>query len=132
MRYLLLIARLMGVSYRPRQTPDNALWPPILSNLKGLRIVAEQPLQGSSYYGAPTLEQEMDCWVKWIRPFLKCFGQHLSSGTVVQVDDDGRTETSELVKECLPGGYREVRCRLVGDLIFKRGQILDGIRILGL
>jgi hypothetical protein len=58
----------------------------------------------------------------WVRPFLQCFGQHLSRETIVQVDDDGLLETGELVKECLPDGYRKVRCRFVGDLIFKRGE----------
>lgn len=121
MRYLLLIAQPMDVSYEPEKMPDNALWSSILQKLRKLRIVAKQPIQ-ASYYDAPTLEQEMDCWVKWIKPFLQCFGQHLSSETIVQVDGDGQAEISELVKECLPDSYREVRCRLVGDLIFKRGR----------
>ncbi len=67
----------------------------------------------------------MDCWVKWIRPFLKCFGQHLMTGTTVQVDHDDRKETSELVKKYLPDGYRKVQCRLAGDFIFRRGQFSD-------
>jgi hypothetical protein len=122
MRYMLVIAQPMGVSFRPGRIPDNALWSSILPNLKAFRLVAQQPLETASYYNAPTLEQEVDDWVKWIRPFLECFGQHLSSGTVVEVDDDDRKDTSELVKERLPNGYRKVRCRLAGDLIFKRGQ----------
>ncbi|PVH68668.1 hypothetical protein DL98DRAFT_554759 [Cadophora sp. DSE1049] len=122
MRYLLLVAQPTGVSYEPGRMPDNALWSSILPTLKGLRIVAEQPVEASSYYGAPSLEQEIDRWVKWIRPFLQCFGQYLSRETIVQVDINGRAETRELVKECLPYGYREIRCRHVGDLIFKRGR----------
>ena len=50
----------MGVSYEPGKLPDNALWSCILPKLKGLRIVAGQPLQASSYYGDPTLKQKMD------------------------------------------------------------------------
>jgi hypothetical protein len=121
-RYLLLSAQPMGVSYEPERMPDNSLWSSILPTLKGLRIVAEQPVEASSYHGAPSLEQEIDRWVKWIKPFLHCFGQYLSRETIVQVDIDGRAETRELVKECLPHGYREIRCRHVGDLIFKRGR----------
>ena len=121
-RYLLLIARPMGVSYRSGVTPNTSLWSSILPTLKGLRIVAEQPVEAPSYHGAPSLEQEIDCWVKWIKPFLQCFGQYLLKDTIVQVDIDGRAETRELVKECLPHGFREIRCRHVGDLIFKRGR----------
>jgi len=70
MRYLLLTAQPMGVSYEPSRMPDNALWSSILPTLKGLRILAEQPIEASSYHGAPSLEQEIDRWVKWIKPFL--------------------------------------------------------------
>lgn len=121
MRYLLLTAQAIGDSYKSGKMPDNTLWSSILPTLKRLRIVAEQPVKASSYHGAPSLEQEMDRWVKWIKPFLQCFGQYLSRETI-QVDIDGRAETRELVKECLPHGYREIRCRHVGDSIFKRGR----------
>ncbi|KAH7327092.1 hypothetical protein BKA65DRAFT_480814 [Rhexocercosporidium sp. MPI-PUGE-AT-0058] len=99
----------------------NSLWV-FPTSQRGWRIVTEQPVEASSYHGAPSLEQEIDRWVKWIKPFLHCCGQYLSRETVVQVDIDGRAETRELVKECLPHGYREIRCRHVGDLIFKRGR----------
>jgi len=98
----------MGVSYEPRRMPDNSLWSSILPTLKGLRIVTEQPVEASSYHGAPSLEQEIDRWVKWIKPFLQCFGQYLSRETIVQVDIDDRAETKELVKKCLPHGYQEI------------------------
>jgi hypothetical protein len=122
MRYLLPIAQPIGVSYTPGNIVDDALWCSILPYLKGLRMVVEQPVEAGGYYNAPTLEQDMDCWVKWIRPYLQCFGQYLSVQTKVQVDHDGRSETGALVKEYFPHGYREVRCRHAGDLIFKRGQ----------
>lgn len=122
MRYLLVIAQPRGVSYTLGKVVDDALWCSILPRLKGLRIVAEQPVEARGYYNAPTLEQDMDCWVSWIRPYLQCFGQHLSIRTNVQIDNDGRAETGALIKECLPHGYQEIRCRQVGDLIFKRGQ----------
>ena len=84
--------------------------------------MAEQPLEAGHYYNAPTLEQDMDCWLNWIRPFLQCFRRHLLKHTTVEIDGDGRVETMALIKECLPGGYREIRCRLVGDFIFRRGR----------
>jgi hypothetical protein len=122
MRYILAIAQPKGVSFQPGRKPDNALWSSILPNLKVFRLVAQQPPEAAGYDNAPTLEQEMDRWLTWIKPFLECFGRHLLSTVVVEVDDDDRKETSELVKEGLPNGYRKVRCRLAGDLIFKRGQ----------
>ena len=85
-------------------------------------IDSSSPWLAAGYYNAPTLEQEVDDQVKQIRPFLEYFGQYLLSETVVEVDDDDRKDTSELVKERLPNGYRKVRCRLTGDLIFQGGQ----------
>jgi hypothetical protein len=76
MRYLLLSAQPMGISYEPGRMPDNSLWSCILPTLKGLRIVAQQPVEASLYDGAPSPEQEIDRWVKWIKPFLQCFGQY--------------------------------------------------------
>ncbi|KAF2464205.1 uncharacterized protein BDR25DRAFT_97177 [Lindgomyces ingoldianus] len=122
MRYLLLIARPMGVSYRPERIVDDPLWRSILPHLKGLRIILEQPVEVGSYYNAPTLECEMGCWVDWIRPMLQCFGGHLSIQTEVEIDCDVRAETRALAKDCLPYGYQEIRCRHVGDFVFKRGQ----------
>ena len=120
-RYLLLIAEPMGVSYEPGRMPDVSLWSSILPTLKGLRIVAEQPAEASSCHDSVTMI-DMHYWVEWFKPFLQCFGQYLTSETIVQIDVDGRAETRELVKECLPHGYREIRCRHVGDLVFERGR----------
>lgn len=122
MKYLLIIAQPRGVSYTPDNTFDDTLWCSILPHLNGLRMILEQPLEAGHYYNAPTLESEMDRWVNWIRPLLQCFGRHLLIQTEVQIDYDGRAETGALAKECLPHGYREIRCRHVGDLVFKRGQ----------
>jgi len=122
MRFLVLLAEPRGVSYTPEMVVDDALWRSILPHLKGLRLLLEQPVEARDYYNAPTLEQHMDRWVNWIRPFLQCFGQHLSIRTNVQIDNDGRIETGAIMKECLPHGYREIRCRHFGDLVFKRGR----------
>ena len=122
MRYLLLIAQPRGVSYTPENRVDDVLWRSMLPHLKGLRIIAEQPVKARSDYNAPTLKQDMDCWINWFRPYLQCFGQYLLNKTKVEIDDDDQAETQELLKKCLPYGCQKIRCRLVGDLIFKRGQ----------
>jgi hypothetical protein len=121
-RDLLLIAQPRGISYTPGTLPDDALWRSTLPHLKILQLVLGQPVEAGGYYNAPTLEQDLDRWIDWIRPFLQCFGQHLSIQTKVEIDMDGRAETGALIKKYLPHDYREVRCRLVGDFIFKRGQ----------
>ncbi|RDL37345.1 uncharacterized protein BP5553_04778 [Venustampulla echinocandica] len=129
MRHLILIAGPSGSSCTPGKIPDDALWCSLLPQLTALRIVAEQPLEVRYSYIAPTLhyyiapmpQQYVDCWIDWLRPFLQCFGQHLAIQTIVEIDVDGRPEIAALVKECLPPGYREIRCRPVGDFIFKRG-----------
>lgn len=130
MRYLLLIAQQSGAAMLPGKLVDEALWRSILPDLKGLRIVAEQPVVARGYYNAPTLEQDMDRWVNWFRPFLQYFGQYLSIRTNVQIDVNGQAETRTLIKESLPHGYQEIRCRYIGDLIFERGQFSWGSRYL--
>ncbi|KAF2804523.1 uncharacterized protein BDZ99DRAFT_397596 [Mytilinidion resinicola] len=122
MKYLLLIARPRGVSYTPENRVDDVLWRCMLPHLKGLRIVAEQPVKERSYYGAPTHKQEMDCWINWFPPYMQCLGQYLVRETKIEVDANDHAETEELVKKCLPYGYQKIQCHLVGDLIFKRGQ----------
>lgn len=122
MRYLLLSAQPMGVSYQLGRLPDYSLWSSLLPTLKGLRIVAEQPVEALSYFQAPSLEEEIDHWAEWIKPFLQCFGRYLAREVIVQVDINGQAETGELFEECLPHSYREIRCRHVGDVIFKRGR----------
>ena len=69
-----------------------------------------------------TVEQRMSNWVRWFRPLLQCFGQHLSKETKVQVDVNGQAEAAALIKECLPHGYQEIRCRYIGDFAFRRGR----------
>lgn len=41
---------------------------------------------------------------------------------MVEVDDDDRKETDDLVQERPSDGCRKVHCHLPDDLIFKRGQ----------
>ena len=60
MRYLLLTAQPVGVSYEPRRMLDNALLSSILLVLKWLRIVAEQPVEALLYHGNSLLALEID------------------------------------------------------------------------
>ena len=45
MRYTLVIAQPMGVSFKPGRKPDNALWSSTLPNLKILRLIHSNPSQ---------------------------------------------------------------------------------------
>jgi F-box-like domain len=110
MRYLLLLAYPLGVSTY-QSVPDDAMWASILPGLRILRIVAKQTLKPQRDLN---LRQEMGSWVKWIEPYLKCFGQHLSAGTLVEIDDNGRA--GELAEQYLPHGYQKV----ISDGIFRR------------
>jgi len=122
MRYLLLAAQPRGFSYEPGIMPDDVLWSSVLPKVNGLRIVAAQPVHDPSILDNPAFLLEMDRWANWIKPYLQIFGQYLSKDSIVQVDINGQEETRELVKECLPCGYREIRCRHYGDMVFKRGR----------
>ena len=118
MRMLLLTAQHRG--WIGGITPDIAMWSSIIPTLNILRLVAEQPVQ-ETYLNAPPLEKSMESWFMFMQAFLNCF-HHLLEGKLLEVDFNGKTETGEVVKECMFGGYREVRCRLSGDLIFRRGR----------
>ncbi|KAE8371760.1 hypothetical protein BDV26DRAFT_298498 [Aspergillus bertholletiae] len=120
MRYLIVTADPAGVSYE-RSTPDDSLWATILPRLKCLLLIAEQPIQARRYYDAPTLRQDIDTWLAWIRPYLESFGQHIPEPLSVTVDDDDRKETRELVQKYLPPSCRLKRSAL-GDFLFRRGR----------
>jgi hypothetical protein len=120
-RFLLLVAQPMGVSFNAGHVPDASLWASIFENLSVLRIVVKQPTDAAGYHDGPRLEQDIREWILWIHPFLECFGRHLRRGTIVEVDDNGLIETRSLVEEYLPSSYRKIQCHL-GDLLFKRGD----------
>lgn len=129
MRYLLLTAEPVGASYGPEKTPDHTLWSSILPQLKGVRIVAAQPHDDqTNESGLPIPVRDIEEWVHWIRPFLQCFGRNLLKQTIVQIDHGGRLETRALVKKYFPSGYREIRCRYVGDMVFRRGPFCGNSR----
>ncbi|KAF7950166.1 hypothetical protein EAE96_007461 [Botrytis aclada] len=120
MRMLLLTAE--HRSWIGKITPDIAMWSSIIPKLKILLLVAKQPVR-ETYWNAPPLEKEMENWFMFMRAFLNCF-HHFLEGRLLEVIIDGKPETGEVVMECMLGGYREVRCRLSGDLMFRRGPFL--------
>ncbi|PGH11019.1 hypothetical protein AJ80_07295 [Polytolypa hystricis UAMH7299] len=130
MRHVQVIAVSAGTSYFLDQahqipTPDNALWATVFANLKTLQIVAEQPLDTTGDNNALAPEENVKYFLEWLAAWLQCFSRHLMPGTHIEVDDCCRKETSKLIKEYLPDGYQNIRCR-TGDLVFKRGDFSPG------
>ena len=83
--------------------------------------MVQQPLEARTFDNAPRLEQEMHKWLTQLKPVLEYVNQYVSSRATIEVDDNDMEETSELVKKCLPNGYRKVRT-WTGDICFKRGM----------
>ncbi|KAF2651408.1 hypothetical protein K491DRAFT_90292 [Lophiostoma macrostomum CBS 122681] len=117
MRYILLIVPSERLFWPQKLIFDDALWSAILPNLRGLRIIAHVPIKKDRDF-----EERLESWVQNTRPYLQCFGQHLSERTTVQIDYNGETKARTLMDECLPHGYREIRCRRTGDCYFERGR----------
>jgi len=119
-RNLCFIAQPMGISYGTplKLVPDTFL--PVLEDLRKLCIVAQQPLEARIYYGAPSLEQDLEEWITWLEPILRDLGNIVAKTTSVEIDDDNRAETSALVKKYFPQGYEKVQT-VTGDRIFMRG-----------
>ena len=118
-RKLQVVMRPQGCFYG--RMLDSTLWSPLLANLTKLSIVAQQPLQARMYYNAPSFEHDMEEWMGWLRVILQYISRELRSSCVIEVDDDVRSETSILMKEYFPRGYRKVQT-LEGDLIFRRND----------
>jgi len=120
-RRLQILARPTGVFYGSPLNLNPHILPPILASLTRLYIVPQQPLEVRTFDNAPRLEQEMHKWLAWLKPVLEYVNQYVSSRATIEVDDNDMEETSELVKRCLPNGYRKVRT-LAGDMWFMRGM----------
>lgn len=120
-RHLLLVLRPMGVSYGRPLDLDAHIWPSILPKLIKLCIVAQQPLEPAHYLNDPIFAQQMDDWLSWIQPILEYLNRYVPSRTILEIDDDNRQETSELLRQCLSNGFRKVRTR-TGDECFRRGS----------
>ena len=87
--------------------PDSTFWSPLLAQLTKLTIVVPQSPQA-----------RLGIWTEWLRWTLQYFSSKLRSSCVVEVDDNDETETSALMKECFPRGYRQVQT-LAGNLLFQ-------------
>ena len=88
---------------------DNLLWSALLPTLIGLRISAEQPVEASSYHGAPLLSRRLIAGSNGSSSFCNALVNISREKPLSQVDFNGRAETRELVKECLPHGHRAIR-----------------------
>jgi len=60
-------------------------------------------------------------WTESLGAILRYIASQLPSFCTVEVDDDNITETSVVMKEHFPSGYRKVQTR-AGDFIFKRNE----------
>lgn len=74
-----------------------------------------------AYWNAPTLEQELNDWVKWVMAYFDYFRRYLRTATRVELDDDNRKEARSLTDRYLPLAHRKIR-HPCGDLVFRRGQ----------
>ncbi|KAF2261220.1 hypothetical protein CC78DRAFT_361330 [Lojkania enalia] len=124
MRFLVISMGPVRLSYRDKR-PDGNLWSPVLPSVKRFRIVAKPP---DHYTYSRSPEQDMNDWLNYRTPYLQCFGSLLSGNATVEVDVDGRKDAFELVKEHITN-FQEVRCRLVGDHLFRRGRYSNGLGV---
>lgn len=127
MRYMLVVA----APWMARSVPDETLFASVVPYLKVLRIVARQPVRTIPHGKPPgyTFEGELARWERWLRSVMENFGRCLKDGTVVEVDVDGKEGTGEIIRQCLPGKCREVKCRLEGDRVHRRREkISDDLR----
>ncbi|KAF1812233.1 hypothetical protein P152DRAFT_458624 [Eremomyces bilateralis CBS 781.70] len=97
---------------------------PLLTGLRQLCLVAEQPLEAGAYFDGSTLEQETQIWIEWLGPILRYLAKNMSKTTTVSVDDNDVVETGELMQKCLSPGYNKVQT-VTGDEIFLRSQFLE-------
>lgn len=71
----------------------------MLPHVKGLRILTKRPARLGYTQIGKSDDKKIEEWVKWLRPFLQCFKDHLSEHATVIVDDVGRVEDGEIVQE---------------------------------
>jgi hypothetical protein len=120
-RRLQFVIRPEGVSWVPSLRLDSTIWPRIFSNLTKLCIVAQQPLRLPRYFSDYDPSIDMNHWLAGLKRALEWIRQHISSDLFVEVDDDDREETSEVIMEYFPDGYKKVRTR-TGDWFFERDE----------
>ncbi|EFR00942.1 hypothetical protein MGYG_03943 [Nannizzia gypsea CBS 118893] len=122
-RDVVVIVRHMGPAYGlPPPVPADGLWSSLLPGLRQLKIIAEQPVQSPHSPFDPAFDEKVKSWIKWFGPLMECFAKYLTSYTVVEVDENGKDVTTELVRQYLPYRPRMVRDDIHGDFIFQRGR----------
>jgi hypothetical protein len=57
-----------------------------------LQIIAVQPVEAKKYWNAPTLEQELNGWIKGVTSYFDCLRGYLMASTRVELDDGDRKE----------------------------------------
>jgi hypothetical protein len=102
------------------------LWDPILARLKKLTLVVEPPPWETDperrIMSKEVMEhQRLGNWLNWVGPMVGYIGDQLPSSVNIEVDDDGREEIDDLMKETFTAGYRKVRTGF-GDKLFKRAS----------
>lgn len=122
-RRLQLVIRPEGISWVPPVRLNSPIWPQILSNLIKLCIVAQQPLHLPTYSMDYDLNEHMEQWLSGLKSTLDYVCQHISTRAVVEVDDDDREETGEVIKAYFPYGYKKIRTK-TGDWFFERDENL--------
>ncbi|KAM5444849.1 hypothetical protein MferCBS31731_000304 [Microsporum ferrugineum] len=122
-RDVVVIVRHMGPAYGlPPPVPADGLWSSLLPGLRHLKIIAEQPVQSPQSPFDPTFDEKVRSWIRWFGPLMECFAKYLTSYTVVEIDENGKDVTTELVRQYLHHRYRTVRDDIHGDFIFQRGR----------
>jgi hypothetical protein len=101
---------------------DPKLWNPVLSNLKSLTVVVQEPLD----FEKPDKElswKEAEQWRRWAGPILKYIDTRLPAEVEVEIDDDSRHITKALVDK----NFKNHRIKRVetrpGDWLFIRGEV---------
>jgi hypothetical protein len=105
--------------FPPRLDFDPALWTPLLSNLRDLCLVIQQPQAARTHFGAPLLEHDLRQWSAWIDPVLRQLAASIPEHARVELDSDDRTETTDVVRKHIGARYKSV-CTDTGDRIFGR------------
>lgn len=124
-RRLAIGIRHVGDSYGTSM-PDESLWARVLPNLSFLWILADQPVEVRGYVISPTPKEDLERWMKWVRPYLQCLGKYIPDRLITIIDDDGQKVTREMIRMYMPPS-----CRLEhfhwGDVEFRRTAVVPAI-----
>ncbi|KAL8663685.1 MAG: hypothetical protein Q9202_003631 [Teloschistes flavicans] len=121
-RHLCIMAQSEAVFYEEPRVLNPQLWLPLLEGLVQFQIVAQEPVATRGYHGDdPILRKTLREWITWLDPVLQYFSLNLSETTAVSIDDDGRAETTAMMKKHFGTGYRRER-NISGDVSLEQGE----------